>query len=79
VLYHYEGEGNERRRIEKEPEIAVRDEWVPLLREYWEKEHRTIPGGYSFPGGQEMASQADEEAFSTWVDSNKARISNLGK
>lgn len=79
VLYHYEGEGNERRRIEKEPEIAVRDEWVPLLREYWEKEHRTIPGGHSFPGGQEMASQADEEAFSTWVDSNKARISNLGK
>ena len=74
VLYHYEGEGNEQRRVEKEPLIAVQSEWIPLLREYWEQLHRIIPGGHSFPGGQELASRDDAEAFNVWANANEHRI-----
>lgn len=74
VLYHYEGEGDERRRVEREPEITVRAEWIPLLREYWEQTRRIIPGGHSFQGGQELATRADAEAFNTWASANKHRV-----
>lgn len=74
VLYHYEGEGGERRRIEKEPEIAIHAQWVPLLREYWGQMHRIIPGGHSFLGGRDLATEADVEAFSDWICANKDKV-----
>jgi hypothetical protein len=73
VILHYEGEGDELKRVDKEPEIAVLREWVPLLREYWEQTHRIIPSGYSFTGGYERASRGDQKAFQTWAEENKHR------
>ena len=70
-IYHYEGEGKDKKRVEKEPELVVLPEWVPVLRAYWQSEHRRIPGGHSFEGGQELASKSDHQDFSKWVKVHK--------
>ena len=69
TVYHYE----DGKRVEKNPTIAVLDTWIPLLREYWSEKHRVIPGGFSFSGGQELASREDADAFYSWADKNKHR------
>lgn len=69
-LYHYEGEEGNERRVEKPPELCVKLEYIPVLREYWNQTHRIIPSGFSFPGGQELASNKDHEDFSEWMKQN---------
>jgi hypothetical protein len=69
-LYHYEGEGEATKRVEKPPELCVKAEYVPVLQAYWNENQRIIPSGFSFPGGQELASRSDSEAFSAWMKEN---------
>lgn len=64
VIYHYE----DGKRVNKPPELAVNDEAIPLLKQYWKETHRTIPGGHSFPGGYEMASNEEQRLFAEWWD-----------
>lgn len=67
-LFHYD---ENHRRLEKLPESIVADEYKPVLREYWAQSHRRIPSGCSFPGGQELASQEDEQCFYKWMRERK--------
>lgn len=69
-LYHYEEEGGAKRRVEKPPELLVATEYVPVLQAYWQENGRIIPSGFSFPGGQELASDHDHETFSAWMKDN---------
>lgn len=69
-LYHYEGD----KPVNKQPECCVRGAWIPLLRRYRADTGRVIPGGYSFPGGQERASAADFDAFNAWCDAHRPEL-----
>lgn len=66
-LYHY---GEDGKFQEAPPSSEVKDSWKPRLRQYWNEEHCVIPSGYSFPGGQELASREDHERFYTWCKKN---------
>lgn len=66
-IFHYEGEGEERRRIDRPPSLYVLESWVSGLREYWNSNHRRIPSGCSFPGGYELATREDQESFNQWA------------
>lgn len=66
-IFHYD-ESN--KRIEKAPEIVVDPEYIEPLRRYWEETKSTIPSGCSFPGGQERASDEEQERFYAWLKKN---------
>jgi hypothetical protein len=52
-LYHYEGEGDDQKRVEKPPSIAVKESWLPLARRYWIETHqRTFPAAFDFMSGR---------------------------
>ena len=69
-ILHYDGEGDATKRVEKPPELCVKAEYVPVLQAYWSDRGRIIPSGFSFPGGQELASRNDSEAFGAWMKEN---------
>lgn len=73
-IYHYEGEGENSKLVKKPPECLVLPEWIPLLRRFRTDTGHIIPGGYSFSGGQEMASEADVRAFNKWCDDHRSEI-----
>lgn len=66
-ILHYEGEGESRKRVEKPPELCVKPEYVPILQAYRAEIGRMIPSGFSFPGGQELATPDDISAFNAWM------------
>ena len=76
MLIHYEGEQGspDRRRVKKPAESIVDETWKPILRQYWEECKRIIPSGCSFPGGQELATNADHRAFSDWCTAHEEII-----
>jgi hypothetical protein len=73
-LLHYEGEGDDRKRVEKAPEIRIKAEYVPVLKAYWDEKRRRMPSGHSIPGGQEIATRADAEALNNWMEENAERL-----
>jgi hypothetical protein len=74
-LYHYEN--NE--RVEKPPSVAVKDEWLPLAREYWtETKRRVFPGQFDMGvfrsrGGRTYSGATEDEMrdFDGWMDTHK--------
>lgn len=74
-LYHYKNDV----RVDKPPTIAVKEEWLPLARQYWqERRRRVFPmaydvgifrgrGGRSYSG----ATEDDCEAFEQWLAGRK--------
>lgn len=69
-LYHYEDD----KRVEKAPECVVRQEWIPILRRYRADTGRLIPGGHSFPGGQELARASDIRAWNKWCEEHESEL-----
>ena len=72
-IYHYEGEGDERKSVSKPPELMLKDEVIPLAREYWSTfRSRVFPAiydmgfterdGRSFSG----ATPEEERKFQEW-------------
>lgn len=68
-MLHYD---EERKRVEKEPELLVKTEHVDLLRRYWKETQRPVPSGYSFRYGYEyeLATKEDAEAIDAWMEEN---------
>ena len=66
-IYHYDAD---KKRVDGPPTCIVRDDYVPILREYWATFKRTIPSGCSFQGGQEMASENDQRHFYDWFSAH---------
>lgn len=67
-IFHYD---EEHKRVDKPPELAVLEEYISLLIEYWNETQSRIPSGHSFPGGQELASHAERVQFSEWMHAHK--------
>lgn len=74
-LYHYEGEGDEQKRVDKPPQCMAIPAWIPLLRRYRaDSKGRKIPGGFSFSEDYEVARPDDFEAFNAWCNANRADV-----
>lgn len=69
-VYHYEGS----RRVEKPIELMVLEEWRPLIKRYHAETSHRVPSGCSFPGGQEVATRTDMEAWKRWLDAHKEEL-----
>ena len=73
-LYHYEGDGEGKRRVDKPPELQISPEYVQPCVGFWRANKRRMPGAHSFPGGQELATCDDCEAFSAWLDAHGPKL-----
>lgn len=59
-VYHYEGG----KRVNKPIECIVDDCWKPILRDFYEKNHRLIPNGLCFLGSTYQP--CSEEDYNEW-------------
>lgn len=75
-IFHYDEKGE---RVIRPPKIQIKPEYIEAIRAYWNETRRTMPGGHSFPGGQELASDADAGAFYGWINKNSHRPRNIDK
>jgi|GEM_PF-5417924 len=72
TILHYEGEGSDRRPVEKAPEAALTREGVVIAKEYWsEKKARVFPGAYDMGIGHSGrtysgATRDEITAFQDW-------------
>ena len=76
TIYHYDGKGAEAKRIEKEPSPAIKEEWIPVGRKYWQETKRRV-----FPASFDMgilsersysgATENDVHEFNKWLDDHK--------
>lgn len=72
TIYHYEGDGDAKKRVEKSPSPAIYDWAVAIGRRYWQENHRRV-----FPGSYDMGilgrrgatySGATESDMQNWDD-----------
>ena len=68
-IYHYE----DNRRVEKPPELLLKQEWVELTRRYWQEVGRNVsPGFGNFPGSSyEVVTREDADSVNAWFDAHK--------
>lgn len=77
-LYHYEGEGEDRRRVDKAPEVAVTADGINIAKRYWgEEKRRVFPAAYDMGLGRtgrsySGATEDDCDAFAAWWGAHKA-------
>jgi hypothetical protein len=74
-LFHYD---TEKKREDKPPELLIAPEWMERCREFWNTYKRPMPGGHSFPGGQERASYEDMVKWEEFCDSKPHPIAEPG-
>ena len=68
-IYHYEGDGENRKRIDKPPEILFRSDWVDRLKIYWQENKSRIPNGINMPGSSyEQCTPGDMATFNEYMD-----------
>jgi len=73
VIYHYD---DNKQRVEKPPEVAVQEDWLPAAKAYYaETKRKVFPGAYSFMvhrGGRTCCGATDDDirAFNTWIDAH---------
>lgn len=78
TIYHYEEVGGERKSVDKPPSVAVKTEWLPLARQYWnETKRRVFPATFDMGilRGRERsysgATEDDIEKFNSWLEQHK--------
>lgn len=71
-ILHY---GDDNKRLEKAPEIQVKEEWRPVFARYWKEFNRVMPSGFSFPMSYgtryELATKEDEQVFFDWIEKQR--------
>lgn len=67
-IYHYDAEN---KPIEKPPEVQIKTEYIAAIRQYWQDHKQRMPSGFSFPGGQELATRQQSEDFYQWLRDQK--------
>jgi len=72
-IYHYDGEGDQKKRVDKPPELLIKSEWLEWTKAYWRDVHRNVsPGAFNMPGSSyEVATREDVEALDEWAKSHK--------
>lgn len=79
VLYHYEGKGDERKRVEKAPECPIFPEWIEVGRRYHKETKKLMfPSEFSFigRGGRSYcgATEGDVLDWRSWIDAHKDEL-----
>jgi len=72
-LLHYDGEGDERRRVERPAELVLAEEDVPRVRRCWAETKAKLSAvhlGLSFPGGYDVAGADDIARVEAWLGAN---------
>ena len=69
-IYHYEND----KRVDREPELQLRADFIEPCREYWQQKRRPMPGGFSFAADYEVSSEEDREEWYAWMDSHKPQL-----
>jgi hypothetical protein len=68
-IYHYEGEGDDRHHVEKPPGFIILEEWIPVLRKYWQETKSRAPNGCNFPGSSyEPCGYEEFERWNKWCE-----------
>ncbi len=73
-LIHYDGEGSERKRVERAPDLLLEVADIEAVRRCRSETGAKLSAvglGLSFPGGYDVASRADVDAFSEWWAKHK--------
>lgn len=75
-LYHYEGEGNAKRPVDKASELLTLPAFVPLLRRYHQETGRNCsPGAFNLPGSSyEVAVDEDFETLDRFVELHRSEF-----
>ena len=64
----------ENKRIEKPTECILHPEFFAIARRFWKETGAKIYSGCSFPGGQELATAGDLEAWKKWKAENLKEV-----
>jgi len=72
-LYHYDENG---KRLNKPAEHTYFEEWIPILKKYWNENHKLVdPGAFNFPGSSyEVAKQEDFIDWYNWLTAHKDEL-----
>lgn len=75
-LIHYEGGNGHQVKVDRPPQCLLLEEWVPILRAYWEEHRQLIPNGCCFPGSSyDPTCQEDYQTWGRYLD----RLDQEGK
>lgn len=67
TIYHYE----DNQRTDKPPALIINEFFIEPCREYWQKHHKPMPSGCSFPGSsQELASAIEAREWHEYMEAN---------
>jgi hypothetical protein len=68
-LLHYDGD----ERVEKPPELLLKDGWLEPMQQYWEDAGRNIAPGAFMMGrsAYDPATEEDYRAFDAWCEENQ--------
>lgn len=71
-VYHYD-ENN--KPIEKPPECTIKEGFLQIIKDYWDKYHRNcMPGSHNFSGSNdETATKDDFDCFNDYMEDLKDR------
>jgi hypothetical protein len=77
TVLHYQDD----KPIDKAPEIAIKPEWIPIGKRYWEEtKRRVFPGAYDMGilGGREStysgATREDMQNWEEWLEAHEADL-----
>ena len=72
TIYHYEGEGDERHSVDKPPRFLILDEWIPIMRKYWQEKKSRAPHGFNIPGSSyDPCAYEDFARWNKWCEEHK--------
>ena len=77
TVYHYKDD----KRVDKPPEVAIKESWIPLGKKYWNEHHqRVFPASYdigissSRGSSYSGATLGDIHQFNEWLDDHKSEL-----
>lgn len=70
-IYHY---GEDGKLMEKPPECLVREDWLPLLRRYWQEKKKRIPNPHVFTRSYDQCTEEEHYAFRDWCKEHEAEL-----
>lgn len=70
-IYFFDGDGPNKRRVFRAPQLMIDPAWVPLAKRYWREKHRNVdPGAYNLNGEMEVASRDDFQIHDEWIEAH---------
>lgn len=67
-LVHYEGEGDDKKRVEKPPQLSIKTAWVLTLKRYWNETHAYMGLGQIFIWRDYPEAADGRQKFDAWLE-----------